>query len=42
MMVKELNVMTENRQELKLKVSEMVREMKEKEARIEHVEGEKE
>jgi hypothetical protein len=40
-MVKELNVMTENRQELKLKVSEMARELKEKEGRVEQVEGEK-
>jgi hypothetical protein len=42
LMVKEMNVMTENRQELKVKLSEMAREVKEQLGKIETIEGEKE
>ena len=42
LMVKEMNVMSEYRQELKVKLSEMAREVKEQVGKIEMVEGEKE
>jgi hypothetical protein len=40
-MVKELNAMTENRQELKLKVVELSRDIKDQINKIDMIEGEK-
>ena len=41
-MVKELNLLAENKQELKLKIAELTRELKESLGKVDSLEGERE